>query len=71
MFCGVVGVLGSAWKSLGGLEGALERLGEQVSLQVGKLVGREFVPWPSQTAFSGIRNLEESGGIRRNLVQIQ
>ena len=64
------GVRVSAWKSLGGLGGASECLGEQVSLLVGELVGGEFVPWPSQTAFGWNRNpgnWEESKGIWRNL----
>jgi hypothetical protein len=65
------GVLGRAWESFGGLGSASERLGEQVSMLVGELAGGEFIPWPSQTAFGGNRNPEESGGIGRNPVQIQ
>jgi hypothetical protein len=51
-------------KGFGGLGSASGHLGEQVSLLMGELVGGEFVPWPSHTAFG--RNREESGGIRRN-----
>ena len=32
-------------------------------MMVGELVGEEFVPWPSETAFGGNKNPKESGGI--------
>jgi hypothetical protein len=54
-----LGELGRAWE-------ASEHLGELVSLQVGELVGGEFVPWPTHTAFAGNRNLEKSSGFRSN-----
>jgi hypothetical protein len=57
--CEHLGELGRAWE-------ASERLGEQVSLLVGELVGGEFVPWPAHTAFNRNRNPEESSGFRSN-----
>jgi hypothetical protein len=49
---------------LGGLGSASELLGEQASLLVAELAGREFVPWLSQTAFGRNRNPKKSRGIR-------